>query len=217
MRATYLRTSSRFASALLAGGLIWAANGLPAAAQTAASHVVTSQQILDTLAPPVTRSLTVSPAPAVNPADQAFVEGLRHRTRSLTIEEGDKVAEIAKDRTKINLEINFDFNSAAISDKGEAQVKELGEALRNAQLEKSVIVISGYTDAKGTDPYNQKLSERRAEAVKAYLVDKMKLSTDNLVTGGYGKRHLKNTADPYAAENRRVEIVNMNAVNQASR
>ena len=89
--------------------------------------------------------------------------------------------------------------------------------MRSAQLEKSVIVISGHTDAKGGDDYNQKLSERRAEAVKTYLVEKMKISPDNLTTAGYGKRNLKNKAEPFAAENRRVEIVNMSATNQASR
>ena len=78
-------------------------------------------------------------------------------------------------------------------------------------------MLSGHTDAKGSDDYNQKLSERRAEAVKKYLVEKLKLSPDNLTTAGYGRRDLKNKDNPFAAENRRVQIVNLSSVNQAQR
>ena len=215
MAFSYFKAAGRLASSLLVGGLIWSATGAPAAAQ-----IVPSDQILNALVPPapVMRSLTAPAEPAaVSDPVSTFVEGLRHRTRSLTIDEADHVAEIAKDRAKIDLEVNFDFNSSAITAKAEPQLNELGKALRSAQLEKSVIVVSGHTDAKGSDEYNQKLSERRAEAVKAYLVEKLKISPDNLTTAGYGKRNLKNKSEPFAAENRRVEIVNMSATNQASR
>jgi outer membrane protein OmpA-like peptidoglycan-associated protein len=230
MAFSYLKATGQLASSLLVGGLIWTTTGAPAAAQA----VVPSDQILNALTPPqpqkpalsapfLTRSLTAPAvtapavtAPASDP-DSTFIEGLRHRTRSLTLDEADHVAEIAKDRAKIDLEINFDFNASAITAKAEPQLKELGTALKSAQLKNSVIVISGHTDAKGSDEYNQKLSERRAEAIKAFLVEKMKISPDNLTTAGYGKRNLKNKANPFAAENRRVEVVNMNATNQARR
>jgi outer membrane protein OmpA-like peptidoglycan-associated protein len=78
-------------------------------------------------------------------------------------------------------------------------------------------MLGGHTDAKGTDEYNQKLSERRAETVKRFLVDSYKISPDLLVTSGYGKTGLKNSADPYAAENRRVEIVNVVEKEQAAK
>jgi outer membrane protein OmpA-like peptidoglycan-associated protein len=78
-------------------------------------------------------------------------------------------------------------------------------------------LISGYTDAKGGDEYNQHLSERRAEAVKRFLMQKFGLTSGTLVTAGYGKEQLKNTADPFAAENRRVQIANMEAKQQAER
>jgi outer membrane protein OmpA-like peptidoglycan-associated protein len=221
MTRAYFKTAGRLASALIAGGLIWSAAALPAAAQS-----LTSSQILNALAPPqpvplVTRSLSLSPAPtaapSANPADQAFIDGLRHHANSLTPEESDRVAALAKDRPKIDLEIYFDYNSAAISPKAEPQLKELGTALNNAALKNAVIVLGGHTDAKGSDQYNQGLSQRRSEAVKAYLVQKLQVSIDNLTTAGYGKRDLKNKEDPFAAENRRVEIVNMSAKATASR
>jgi outer membrane protein OmpA-like peptidoglycan-associated protein len=78
-------------------------------------------------------------------------------------------------------------------------------------------MLGGHTDAKGSDEYNQTLSERRAETVKRFLMEKYHLPAANLVSAGYGKKGLKNAADPYAAENRRVEIVNMADRKQASR
>jgi outer membrane protein OmpA-like peptidoglycan-associated protein len=63
----------------------------------------------------------------------------------------------------------------------------------------------------------QRLSERRAQSIKAYLVDNFALSAANLRTVGYGKSHLKNASDPFAAENRRVEVVNMVSQAQVQR
>jgi outer membrane protein OmpA-like peptidoglycan-associated protein len=217
MTHTYFKTAGRLASALIVGGLIWSVTALPAAAQS-----MTSSQILNALAPPAppaTRSLSISPAsaPAVSSSDQAFIEGLRHHANSLTTAESDKVAALAKDRPKIDLEIYFEYNSAVISPKAEPQLRELGTALNAEALKSAVVVLGGHTDAKGSDQYNQGLSQRRAEAVKTYLTQKLKVSADNLTTAGYGKRDLKNQSDPFAAENRRVEIVNMSAKATASR
>jgi outer membrane protein OmpA-like peptidoglycan-associated protein len=215
MKFSHFQGAGRFAASLLVGGLIWSAIVAPAAAQS-----VSSGQILNALAPPVpmmTRSLTAPSEPKINSADQAFIDGLRHRSGSLNTEESDRVADLAKERRKIDLEIYFDYGSAAITAKAEPQLKELGEALNSSQMGNSVIVLSGHTDAKGSDLYNQQLSQRRAEAVKTYLVQKLKVSADNLTTAGYGKRDLKNPADPFAAENRRVELVNMSAKATASR
>ena len=59
------------------------------------------------------------------------------------------------------------------------------------------------------DPYNQDLSERRADAVKRFLSEKFGIEATKLISVGYGKNRLKNSSDPYAAENRRVQIVNL--------
>jgi len=212
MASPRFNLASRMLSSLFVAGFIYSMNSLPAAAQD-----VTADQILKTLAPPVTRGLNGPQAPATSDTDRAFIESLRHRTRSLSLDEGDHVAELAKDRKKIDLTINFDFNSAAITAKAESQLNNLGDALRNPRMENEVVVLGGHTDAKGSDEYNRKLSERRAEAVKKYLVEKLHVSAENLSTVGYGKKHLLNTANPFAPENRRVQIINMSEVNQANR
>ena len=213
MTSRCFKLVARFMSASLVTGLLWSVTGIPASAQG-----VSADQIIKALTPaPTTRNLAAPGQPSVSDSDRAFIESLRHRTRSLTVDEDDHVAELAKNSAKIDLDIYFDFNSAAITPKAEPQLNQLGDALRTAELEKSVIVLSGHTDAKGRDDYNQKLSERRAEAVKKYLVEKLKLSPDNLTTAGYGRRDLKNKNNPSAPENRRVQIVNLSSVNQAQR
>ena len=213
MTSRCFKLVGRFMSASLVTGLLWSVTGIPASAQG-----VSADQIIKALTPaPTTRNLAAPGQPSVSDSDRAFIESLRHRTRSLTVDEDDHVAELAKNSAKIDLDIYFDFNSAAITPKAEPQLNQLGDALRTAELEKSVIVLSGHTDAKGGDDYNQKLSERRAEAVKNYLVEKLKLSPDNLTTAGYGRRDLKNKDNPSAPENRRVQIVNLSSVDQAQR
>jgi outer membrane protein OmpA-like peptidoglycan-associated protein len=119
------------------------------------------------------------------------------------------VAELAKERPGITLEIYFDPDSAAITSRAEPQLNEVCEALRSPALENSVILIAGYTDAWGSAAFKQQLSQRRADAVKQYLVEKCKLSEENLSTAAYGFRVLKDEANPFAAENNRVEIINM--------
>ena len=58
--------------------------------------------------------------------------------------------------------------------------------------------------------------ERRAEAVKRYLVENFNIPAENLSTAGFGKRVPKNKADPYAPENRRVQIANMASQKKAN-
>ena len=61
----------------------------------------------------------------------------------------------------------------------------------------------------GGDGDNQELSERRADSIKKYLMEKFGIAAADLVTVGYGKTKLKNPGVPTAEENRRVQVVNM--------
>ncbi len=89
------------------------------------------------------------------------------------------------------------------------QLTNLGNALKSAELKNALVSINGHTDGKGDDATNQKLSERRAESIKRYLVQHFALAPENLITIGYGKQKLKYAAHPMSPENRRVEIVNL--------
>ena len=88
---------------------------------------------------------------------------------------------------------------------GKAKLDDLVSKLDNLNLE--VIIAVGHTDSIGSDAYNQKLSVRRAEAVKAYLVGKG-IDTKRVYTEGKGKKQPVATNKTAAgrAQNRRVEI-----------
>jgi outer membrane protein OmpA-like peptidoglycan-associated protein len=73
---------------------------------------------------------------------------------------------MAAERPSVDLQIYFDFNSAAIAPQAVPQLTNLGYVLAKPELKGSLVTISGHTDAKGSDSYNQRLSERRAESVK---------------------------------------------------
>jgi outer membrane protein OmpA-like peptidoglycan-associated protein len=74
-------------------------------------------------------------------------------------------------------------------------------------LKGGTYIVAGYTDAKGRETYNQGLSERRADAVKRFLSEKIRHRREQLVTVGYGKTHLKN-ASTFSPDNRRVQVIN---------
>jgi outer membrane protein OmpA-like peptidoglycan-associated protein len=170
-----------------------------------------ADEIIKALKPQrITRGLTTSPADAARNAQETkFVNSLRNRpTRSLTVAERDQISSIAKKRPSIDLEVNFDYNSDNIGSKAVPQVTALGEALASPDLKGGTFILAGHTDAKGSDTYNQGLSERRAEAVKQFLAEKYGIDANNLVTVGYGKTQLKNPAEPFTSENRRVQVIN---------
>jgi outer membrane protein OmpA-like peptidoglycan-associated protein len=173
----------------------------------------TDAQILNALKPkPKTRSLS-----AISPEDRAksveqrqFIDTMRRvRTRSLTSSERDKVATIAKERPSIDLEIYFDYNSAALATRSTSSLMSLGRALSAPELKGTVFMIGGHTDAAGGEAFNLNLSERRAQAVKQFLIEKYGLPAENLMAVGYGKEQLKDKANPLAEQNRRVQVVNM--------
>lgn len=199
------RTAIR--SALATGIALSLSTGLSVAADD-----VTEDQILRALTPKrLTRSLSAAPADTTKAAEEAkFVNQIRNRaTRSLSIGEREQIASIARERPSIDLEITFEYDSARISQKAVPAVTALGKALTSPDLKGTTFVLAGHTDAAGSDTYNQDLSERRAESVKKYLMEKYGIAAADLVTVGYGETKLKNTSNPKADENRRVQVVNM--------
>src|SRR5262249_61458926 len=94
-------------------------------------------------------------------AETKFVSSVRGRTtRSLSQTEREEIAAIVKDKPKIDLEINFDYNSAEISAKSLPSVQALGRALTNADLKGSTFVCARHTDAADGGQNNQQKSQR---------------------------------------------------------
>ena len=190
-----------------------------------AADDVTEDQIVRALAPaakaPLTRGLSTAPQaddPAASAAEGRLLQTIRGRTtRSLSATEREEIATIAKDKPNIDLEITFDYNSADISAKSLPSVQALGRALTSADLKGSTFIVAGHTDAAGGEAYNQDLSERRADSIKHYLMDKFGIAASDLVTVGYGKSKLKDPNQPMAEMNRRVQVVNMENKTTASK
>ena len=107
------------------------------------------------------------------------------------------------------LDIRFAFNSAELDEMAKRDLAALGEALKSPELEGAKIKIEGHTDLVGSPEYNKKLSERRAEAVKEFLVNNTAVPSDRLLTIGRGMEDPVNKARSDAPENRRVEFQNV--------
>ncbi len=82
-------------------------------------------------------------------------------------------------------DVHFDFDKSTLTKEAQTILKKNIQILK--ENPKAQIRIAGYTSASGTEAYNQKLSERRANAVKAYLVNEGIIASDRLSTIGYGE------------------------------
>lgn len=207
MSNNFCRLGLKLGCSVIVGGVAVALGvGFARAAEISSSSIVNS------LTPKaLTRSLSAAPVDTAKAAeDGKFINSVRNRTtRSLSVDEREKIATIAKDKPSIDLDINFEFNSARIGKAAARQVNELGKALIDPTLKGNTFVLAGYADKSGKASYNQMLSERRADFVKQYLVEKYEIPAATLVTVGYGSTHFKNEKDPYADENRRVAVSNV--------
>jgi len=107
----------------------------------------------------------------------------------------------------------FDFDKADILPKAQDALKQAAGIIRDKA--KGTVRVEGHTDANGSDAYNQKLSERRAAAVKAWFIDKEGLGNVEFSTAGFGAKRPKvpnkkpdGSDDPEGRQkNRRVEII----------
>ena len=99
----------------------------------------------------------------------------------------------------------FDFDKSVLKPEGRAKLDDLVSKIQGINLE--VIIAVGHTDSVGSDAYNQRLSVRRAEAVKAYLVSKG-IERNRIYTEGKGEKQpvADNRTAGGRAKNRRVEV-----------
>lgn len=108
----------------------------------------------------------------------------------------------------IDVEVLFHLESAELTPRAFATLAILGRALADERLAKQVFLIAGHTDASGPPDYNLALSERRAQAVRAFLIERFGLPPERLLARGFGPERLKNPHSPGSRVNRRVQVVN---------
>lgn len=109
-----------------------------------------------------------------------------------------------EEQDQVNIRIAFDFDSAVLRTAERPKLASLCQAMKTVDVD--VFRIIGHTDATGSDAYNEKLSLLRAEEVKRFLVNDCGIGAARLEAVGMGKRFLRNTQEPTADENRRVEF-----------
>jgi outer membrane protein OmpA-like peptidoglycan-associated protein len=120
------------------------------------------------------------------------------------------VGEIGEDpRPSVDLHLPFEYNSDKLTFDAITTLRQLGPALNDKQLFGFRFLIAGYTDAKGTAEFNMKLSQRRAQAVRDYLVAQYDVDPGRLDVVGFGLTRLADPLKPEDGINRRVQVTNL--------
>lgn len=120
----------------------------------------------------------------------------------------DGCARIAACETvNIKMDIKFDFDKSVVKPAFYPELQKVGDFMRNYPYARAV--VEGHTDSVGSDAYNQKLSERRVNAVREALISRFGISADRLTAIGYGEARpiASNATDAGRQENRRVVAV----------
>ncbi len=196
---------TRAAAALSAIGLLFALQNGSALGQS--PQVPTAESLIEAL-----QSKGPTRGVAQSVAGSDLIKALKAKSSrglSITEEEREQLSEVTKSLPAEDMDIPFDLNSSTLNNRARPAIEALGRALQDAKLKGSSFIVAGHTDATGSAKYNQKLSERRAKAVRDVLVSEYNVSNDQLIAVGYGPQKPKVSSDPYAGENRRVQIVNL--------
>ena len=97
----------------------------------------------------------------------------------------------------------------AVSGWGMVLIGLMADALYHPYLQGYRFLIVGNTDAKGSREYNLKLSQQRADSIRDALINPFGISPSRIEAVGLGEEQLLNPAKPDAAENRRVQLINI--------
>ena len=129
-----------------------------------------------------------------------------------TLISSEEISTKLMENNKIDLTINFKFNSDQIMGNAHAQILEIANALKSNKLKNSKIQIQGHTDSIGSADYNMDLSYRRAVAVVRELISKYHFSSKQFAIKGFGESQpiSSNMNEAGRAENRRVTLVKLN-------
>ena len=115
-----------------------------------------------------------------------------------------------------DLNIQFSVNSGKVTPRAKDQMRELGQALTSKALQARTFEIIGHTDASGRAQTNKELSQKRADAVRQFLIRNFGVAPARLKAIGLGEAQLRDKRRPAHASNRRMEIRHLNVKPLAS-
>ena len=115
---------------------------------------------------------------------------------------------------QLTIAVQFDLNSARIRPDSFRALGLMADSLYHPYLQGYRFLIVGHTDARGDRVYNLKLSQQRADAIREALINPFGISPSRIEAVGLGEEQLLNRQNPEAAENRRVQLINIGPVRQ---
>jgi outer membrane protein OmpA-like peptidoglycan-associated protein len=157
-------------------------------------------------------ALAQSPAP--DPSVDEMVEALRMKPLTRSLKPGQPRP---RGEGKLQLQVQFDYNSAVITPASQALLDKLAGAMKNPALANLEFLVEGHTDTTGTGAGNLRLSNRRAAAVRDYLAKASGVPPGKMAFIGMGSAKLADPAHPTGAINRRVVIVSLEPLPAAAK
>jgi outer membrane protein OmpA-like peptidoglycan-associated protein len=196
-----MNTTTRFTALALA--LLLATGATQAQEKVLREGQVTQQALIDAL------------SPAAAPADDAASAaeggtGVRTRSFRPAVRPAAAVAgtaAAAAQPARASILVTFVTNSADLTAGAKSALDVLAAAMKSEKLAAVKFTIEGHADPRGSEELNLKLSQARADSVRAYLTSAHGLAADRVNAVGKGSSALMKPSEPAAPENRRVTIV----------
>jgi outer membrane protein OmpA-like peptidoglycan-associated protein len=223
------RPTKAFASSVLGAGLALATLVAPVAAQDAMywlneasdceiframSDVVPAEcaQEGDVMLPPRGKTRGISPR-GIRLHDPAASAAVAATPAAVATPANQQVSAVQQanppERKSLNARVQFEWDSFRLTDDAKAVLDRLAGVITDELMADQVIQIEGHADASGADTYNLTLSQLRARAVRAYLIEQHGIDQERLPFLGKGESEPYDAADPFAPVNRRVVFTNL--------
>jgi outer membrane protein OmpA-like peptidoglycan-associated protein len=160
---------------------------------------VTQQGLIDALAPAAAASASTGSE------DPVRTRSFRPAARPAAVAAGTAAA--AAQPARASILVTFVTDSAELTARAKGALDVLAGAMKSDRLASVRFVIEGHADPRGSEDHNLKLSQARADSVRAYLLASHGLAADRINAVGKGSSALMKPSEPAAPENRRVTIV----------
>jgi len=151
---------------------------------------------------------TVATAISAARLRQLAEQSLNDPARAARVNRPPLTGELEK-LAQLTVAVQFDLNSARIRPDSFRTLGLMADSLYHPYLQGYRFLIVGHTDAKGKRDYNLRLSQQRADAIREALINPFGISPSRLEAVGLGEEQLLRPTNPEAADNRRVQLINI--------